>query len=366
MNRKDRKEFVKALSKHLDVKPKYLGAPSFTYEFDTPNGVYVVDQAGKLTDSNGKEVEVKALISGTLVEGISNPSAPSNPVDTADFDAPADPSESEAPNDSVNLDDPVSPTAPDHPIPQESPEDTDAPYAPFPPDDAVHIEPIASEESAASTTSAEHATPADPEPLLEPAAPSDQSVLPFTDLEVTVDMDDHTGATLRNLANLIYSRQALIAKALGYSGNIIEEPFIAAIHELIFDTNEKVTEKIVEVAYLCPGITFDFDNKKLTFKFFTGELDADKVQAYTHFVALLNQTAKTLKYASSKSKDTDNEKFTFRLFLIRLGMVGEEYKLARKILLSRLEGNSAFRNGVKPEKAVAESVESVGVAEDIS
>ncbi|WP_079913056.1 hypothetical protein [Paenibacillus sp. 32352] len=357
MNRKDRKEIVKALGKHFDVKPKYLGAPSFTYEFETPNGIYVVDQTGKVSDPEGKEIELKALLSGSPIEGVTDPSVPSNPVDTADSGAPADTSESEVPNESVASGNSAAPAEPDHPITQDSSVNTDASPDPAPPDDAVHTKPNATDESAAPAIPAE---PAAPKPSAEPAAPSDQSVLPFTDLEVTVDMDDHTGATLRNLANLIYSRQALIAKALGYSGNIIEEPFIAAIHELISYTNEKVKEKIVEVAYLCPGITYDFDNNKLTFKFFTGELDADKVQAYTHFVALLNQTAKTLKYASSISKVTDNEKFTFRLFLIRLGMVGEEYKLARKILLSRLEGNSAFRNGVKPEKAVAESVESVG------
>ncbi|OME71491.1 hypothetical protein BSK65_10650 [Paenibacillus odorifer] len=156
------------------------------------------------------------------------------------------------------------------------------------------------------------------------------------------------------MENLIYSRQALIAKSIGYSGNIIEEPFIAAIHEPIADTDEKVKEKIAEVAHLCPGFIFDFNNKKLTFKFFTGELNADKVQAYTHFVALLNETSKTLKYASSKSKDTDNDKFTFRLFLIRLGMKGDIYKTSRKILLEKLESNSAFRYGSKPEKVASE------------
>jgi hypothetical protein len=31
-------------------------------------------------------------------------------------------------------------------------------------------------------------------------------------------------------------------------------------------------------------------------------------------------------------------------------MVGNEYKVARKVLLEKLEGNSAFRSGKKPEK----------------
>jgi len=61
-----------------------------------------------------------------------------------------------------------------------------------------------------------------------------------------------------------------------------------------------------------------------------------------------------LKHASAKSKDTDNDKFTFRVWLVKIGMVGDEYKIARKVLLERLKGNSAFRSGSKPEKVVVE------------
>ena len=43
-------------------------------------------------------------------------------------------------------------------------------------------------------------------------------------------------------------------------------------------------------------------------------------------------------------KETDNEKYTFRCFLLRLGIIGAEYKTTRKILLRNLTGNSAFRH----------------------
>ncbi|SPF55941.1 hypothetical protein SBF1_8790003 [Candidatus Desulfosporosinus infrequens] len=38
-------------------------------------------------------------------------------------------------------------------------------------------------------------------------------------------------------------------------------------------------------------------------------------------------------------------------------MVGDEYKAARKVLIERLEGNSAFRSGSKPEKNAVENAE---------
>ena len=40
---------------------------------------------------------------------------------------------------------------------------------------------------------------------------------------------------------------------------------------------------------------------------------------------------------------SDNPKYTMRCFLIRLGMVGAEFKAARKVILRNLTGNSAFR-----------------------
>ena len=48
-------------------------------------------------------------------------------------------------------------------------------------------------------------------------------------------------------------------------------------------------------------------------------------------------------------KAVDNEKYAFRCFLLRLGFIGDEYKVDRKILLRNLKGSSAFKNGAKKE-----------------
>ena len=179
----------------------------------------------------------------------------------------------------------------------------------------------------------------------------------ITTFEVTVPMEGHTGNTLRNLVNIIYSKQTLIKKSLRITGNIIEDDFCKAIIEAKPETLEDFKTAANNTGVdKCEGITFDFNNNTITFKFLEGEASSEKVHAYTQFVALLNQRAKVLKHASARAKDTDNDKFTFRVFLIRLGMVGDEYKATRKILLENLEGNSAFRNGRKPEKNVAVNV----------
>ena len=170
---------------------------------------------------------------------------------------------------------------------------------------------------------------------------------------VAVPMEGHTGSTLRNLVNMVYSKQALIKKSLGIKVNIIEDDFCIGINKVKVETLEDFKTAIESAgARSCPGIGFNFNDNTITFKFLEGDVSTEKVNAYTQLVALLNQNAMALKHASAKSKDTDNDKFTFRVWLVRLGMVGDEYKSARKFLLEKLEGNSAFRSGSKPEKAV--------------
>ena len=60
--------------------------------------------------------------------------------------------------------------------------------------------------------------------------------------------------------------------------------------------------------------------------------------------------AKTQKRVTAVEKPIENAKFTMRLFLIRLGFIGDEYKTARKILLRNLTGNSSWKSGHRPER----------------
>lgn len=172
--------------------------------------------------------------------------------------------------------------------------------------------------------------------------------------EIAITMEEHTGITLRNLINMIYSKQDLIIKSLGISGEIINEEFVKGVNEAEIRTLEEFKTKVDNIGRdNCNGIEFDYENKKISFKFINEEADEKILESYTQFIELLDQSAKELKHASAKVSITDNQKFTFRVFLIRLGMVGDEYKIARKILLKNLEGNAAFRYG-KPKKNIEE------------
>lgn len=83
---------------------------------------------------------------------------------------------------------------------------------------------------------------------------------------------------------------------------------------------------------------------RVAFPWFS-EIDPDKAKAYADFIAKLCEFSKNAKRVTATEKEVDNEKYTFRCFLLRLGFIGDEYKAERKILLRNLSGSSAYRNG---------------------
>ena len=73
--------------------------------------------------------------------------------------------------------------------------------------------------------------------------------------------------------------------------------------------------------------------------------DADAANAYLHFVHALCEMACNQKRISVQEREVENAKICIPvIFLLRLGFIGEEYKVERKILLKNLTGSSAFKN----------------------
>ena len=90
-------------------------------------------------------------------------------------------------------------------------------------------------------------------------------------------------------------------------------------------------------------LTIKISGEKISFPGFPYTQDSDEIRAYTELVTKLCEMTSRQKRVGTV-KGTDNEKYTFRCFLLRLGMIGTEYKITRKILLRNLTGNSAFRH----------------------
>lgn len=162
-------------------------------------------------------------------------------------------------------------------------------------------------------------------------------------LEVTIPFDGHTYLTLKNLLNMIFSKQTLIMKAFDLKGILLEQTLIDEIGSkdiLDIKTFREAFQRCSEDSHL--GVNIDFNQETISF-YLSEEKEPAEFNAFIEIISGINKVAKTLKYASAKEVQTDNEKYTFRTWLLRLGMIGDAHKGTRKILLSKLSGNSSFR-----------------------
>lgn len=132
-------------------------------------------------------------------------------------------------------------------------------------------------------------------------------------LVISLPKDGFTDTALANLDRIIEAKGALIKKALG-----------------------------------ADSLAYEVTDDTISFPWFSLAPDADAVTAYTRFIAALGKMCREKKRITAKEKSVENEKYAFRCFLLSLGFIGDEYKADRKILLSRLDGNSAWKGG-RPE-----------------
>ncbi|KIR03795.1 virulence-related protein [Lachnospiraceae bacterium TWA4] len=244
----ERKALVKAIGEILEVKPRYLGTPSMSYEID----YFTVTKDGSLEfDDRADSDEIENLLEELLHRG---------------FEAE----------------------------PKEIEEDEEEPT------EVVDEEPT---ESEAESTDEE----------------TDEKEQ--VQLGLTVEVPTQQVGVI-NLTNLLEAKGELIKKAF-------------QLEELLISVDEEM----------------------VSFPWFSEILTADEVTAYIKFIQALCKMSKEQKRISSKQAKASNEKYAFRCFLLRLGFIGTEYKMDRKILLQNLEGSSAFKSGKRKEKVSEEMSE---------
>ena len=108
---------------------------------------------------------------------------------------------------------------------------------------------------------------------------------------------------------------------------------------------------LIQKAFNIEKAAYTLTEETIKFAWFHGKIAEDTVRAYTDFISKLCEMAQRQKRAVAKEKPTENEKYAFRCFLLRLGMIGDTYKMSRKILLQNLTGSSAFKCGHRRETA---------------
>lgn len=131
---------------------------------------------------------------------------------------------------------------------------------------------------------------------------------------VSVPKSQFTDTSLENLKALIAAKGSLIKKALSVN-----------------------------------DLPLEITGTKVSFPWFPTIPTPEELKAYDTFICKLCELARTQRRVTATEKPTDNEKYAFRCFLLRLGFIGAEYKESRKILLRNLAGSSAFKGGQSKE-----------------
>jgi len=143
----------------------------------------------------------------------------------------------------------------------------------------------------------------------EPAMPEEST----NALSIEMPLTGFTPESLDNLCKMVAAKEMLIKKSLG----------VEAIPIKVRDGR----------------IIFDWFN----------EASGEVLTAYTQFITQLCETAKEKKRVTAKVQESfENEKFAMRVWLIGLGMIGNEFSLIRKLMGINLSGDGAWRYG-KPE-----------------
>lgn len=155
--------------------------------------------------------------------------------------------------------------------------------------------------------------------------------------DIKIPLDSFTGQQVINLVNMIYSRQYLINKSIGEEIIKIDDALIKKLEALGVDDAEKILSFLSESKI--KGI--EFSDGCIVFLGFPA--DETRVKAYMELAARIVQTAKESGKVRAKQVIEENEKYYMRVWLVRLGLDGNDNKETRKVLLNNLKGHTAFR-----------------------
>lgn len=189
------------------------------------------------------------------------------------------------------------------------------------------------------------------------------------------DGRNHDARSLRNLANLMASHEEQIGRAIWIDQERTEnycKPVDPNFLERLNKEKPKTMDALRAVWYegnhATYGQTQHYNNSRyhmlnlhasftkgtVEFRLFQfanphgdskGGIHAGKMKAYIQLCLAMSEAAKTARTISPKQQQTENEKFAMRTWMIRMGMVGDEFKTAREHLIKNLKGNAAWRHG---------------------
>lgn len=183
-------------------------------------------------------------------------------------------------------------------------------------------------------------------------------------IHIHVDGANHTAKSLRNLMNIGLAKEDLIFQALNINAyrrmNYAKPLRVGVVNE----ANRVKTSSVDQLANIwyegnVSGRFQHYNDTRYSwlnlhnfwyrgtceFRLFNATLHAGKMKSYIQFCLAVSHQAINQSSANAKRTQTTNPAYTFRTWLLRLGLIGDEFKTARLHLLANLEGNKAWRSG---------------------
>ena len=181
-------------------------------------------------------------------------------------------------------------------------------------------------------------------------------------IHIHVGAERFTPQTLRNIVNIIASKEDMLYRALKIDP--ARMTYCKKTNTKLLETiNRRKPTTMAQLAdiwyaedpynrtahynstrYHGLNLHATFTKGTVEFRLFNGTTHAGEIKAYIQFCLAVTHQALTQTKASARRTVTDNEKYAFRCWMLRLGLIGDEFKTCRFHFLKNLEGNSAWRN----------------------
>ena len=181
-------------------------------------------------------------------------------------------------------------------------------------------------------------------------------------MHVHVDASRHTPQSLKNALSIMYSKEDILFKALNVNEARVErwcqkvrEPMLEKIRKLPtnismerlkrewYGGNDGSYEHYNWTRYYALNLHSVFFRGTVEFRCFNSTLHAGRAAAYVNLCLAMSAQAIAQRSTVMRKTQSDNELFTFRVWLVRLGLNGPEFKHTRDHLLANLDGDRAWR-----------------------
>lgn len=164
----------------------------------------------------------------------------------------------------------------------------------------------------------------------------------------TVSFDDSAGSD--DVETLVEALSEKGFAAEDTAGICIELPRVGIPDRALETLRQIVDSKatLIKKALGADRLDIEVTDDTIRFPWFASTPKPEVVSAAAHLIGKLVGTAQIQKRVTAKEVETDNEKYTFRTWLLRLGFIGDEYKGIRKTLLRNLSGNGAYAKSGEP------------------